>query len=173
MKFTAVILITVWLFTFTASAQDSDSENTWSGFWFNLTYSGMGFSQKQLEQVDLGEIIHTTSVTTSGLMFSCVGGDLMVAVSLKPQNFRETFNKTTSRHKGRKVKLILDGGKKTDVGTWMLKPTLGGLASLKPYQAAKLYNAILRKQVITLQVQRHGLIELDIPPVNSEFREFG
>ncbi len=171
--FAGIILLVLTTFANIAHAQNAQKKNEWGSFPISISYSGMGFTKEQRDKIDTGELVYTTSTTTSGLLFSCVNGDLMVAVSLKPQDFTQTFNKTTRRHKGRNVKMSLNDGAKTDLGTWILKPRLGGLSSLKSWQAARLYNAVVRQQSVTLFVQRQKPVVLDIPKINSVFADFG
>ena len=156
-----------------AIAQDSPPANTWTNFDMTMHYSGNALSKAQRATIDAGEVIHTTSDTSPGLMFTCLTGKFYVAASVKPQNFRDTFNSSTRRHKIKLVDMRLDGGEKTSLGKWLFKPSLGGISSRKRSQAAKLYNAVIRHQEVTLYMSGKKPVTLDLPKPNRAFAEFG
>ncbi len=156
-----------------ATAQENVAVNTWESFDMTMHYSGNAYTKKRRATIDEGEIVHTTSDTSSGLMFSCLEGRLFVAVSWKPQDFRTSFTKTSGRRKGRKLDMKLDGGEKNTLGYWIYKPSLGAVSSRKRSQAAKLYNAVVRKQKVTLYIESKKPVVLDLPKPNRAFAEFG
>lgn len=156
-----------------ALAQEDASANTWTNFDMTMSYSGLGFTKTQRATIDKGEVVHSTSDTSSGLMFSCLSGHLLVSIALKPQDFRDSFQKTTGRNKYKHVDMRLDGGERKGLGVWIHKPSLDAVSSRKRSQAAKLYNAVVRRQTIMIYMDGKKPVTLDIPKPNRTFAEFG
>ncbi len=151
----------------------SQPANTWKTFDMTMSYSGDGLTKKRRATIDSGEVIHTTSQTTSGLMFTCLAGYFMVAASMDPQDFRELYKQSTTRSKLRHIDMSIDGGEKIPLGLWFYKPKLRTVSSRKRFQAAKLYNAVVRRQNVTLYLSGKKPVVLNLPSPNSIFANFG
>ncbi len=157
-----------------AFAQDDTTDtNTWESFDMTMHYSGNAYTKKRRATIDKGEVVHTTSDTSSGLMFSCLEGHFMVGISWKPQDLRATFGETSKRRKGKNIDMRLDDSEKKKLGLWIYKPSLGTASSRKRWQAAKLYNAVVRQQKVTLYMDGKKSITLDLPKANRAFANFG
>ena len=163
------------LSTSLASAQEAGTypENSWDDFDMSMRYSGSAYTKTQRATIDKGEVIYTTDANQNGVMFTCLAGRLYVAASVEPRDFRETFLQASSRRKYKYVDMRLNDGKKIGLGTWIYKPSLDSISSMKRPQAAKLYNAVIRKQKVTLFVSSKKPIMLNLPKPNQTFAEFG
>lgn len=156
-----------------AWAQENNTANSWGVFNMAIYYSGDGYSKKRRAKIDKGEAIYSTSTRTNGAMLSCLEGNFYGALALKPQDLRKSFKKSTVTHRLRRVYYTLDGGSKKPLGKWIHKPTLDIIASFKRSQAAKIYNAAIRGQKVTIYIEGKKPIALDLPKPNQTFAEFG
>jgi hypothetical protein len=174
LKWTLYSVVLTWtIICSSALAQDATSANTWENFEMTMHYSGNGYTKKRRTTIDYGEVLHTTSSTTSGLMFSCLEGNFRVAISWKPQDLRAAFQETSRRRKAKQIDMKLNDGEKKGLGAWIYKPSLGTLSSSKRSQAAKLYNAVVRGQSFTLFMEGKEPVSLNLPKPNRAFAEFG
>ena len=173
MTFIGITVVSFTALSGSAFAQANQTANTWAGFNMTMHYSGNAYTKERRATIDTGEVVHTTSDTSSGLMFSCLEGRFMVGISWKPQDFRAKFGETSKRRRGKNIDMRLDDGEKKKLGLWVYKPALGTASSRKRWQAAKLYNAVVRQQSVTLYMHGKKSITLDLPKPNKAFAEFG
>ncbi len=167
------IIATLLVLPVSSMAQDKQSTNQWKNRKSRMVYSGSGFSRKRRDTIDAVDTIYTTSATTNGLMFSCIGNYFTVTASVEPQNFQANFNKSTKRRRNRYLDYKIDDGDKMALGVWTYLSSLSALSSQKRSQAAKLYNAVIRRQKVTLYIMGKKPIVLDLPKPNRAFAEFG
>lgn len=168
----------------TAYANEPADINRWASATYSMQYKGEAFSDRRKNAIDTGEILYTTSETNPGLLFTCLAGKFRVAVSLKPQNMATAFSSTKTYGVSGNgsfvpaekmlsyVDMTLDDGPKIGLGRWLYFKDREAAKSRKRVPAAKLYNAIVKNQTITIHTKRKQAL-LDLPRPNAAFADFG
>lgn len=169
-----------------AGERESDAQvNMWQMDHVTFRYRGPGYSDKQKSVEHIGDILFTTSTTKHGLYLNCVGGKFRAGLVFAPQDMKNAFNRIEVKGVGVGGKLILtdkgrisidmklDDGSKIGLGRWVHNKKTNSAFSIGRKSSAKLYNAVVRKQKVTIFVARHKPIILDLPKPNKAFAEFG
>lgn len=164
---TTLLSVCTFSVTNVALAQNATQiEESWVGYPFNLTIIGtQGTTQ--------GEALATTSEEEPGALFICLGSSFRVSISLTPQNIRKNYRKASRSFKGKYVDMKLDDGKKISLGHWAYAPDTKIIRASKHASAAKLYNAAIRQQQVTLYVSGKKPVILNLPKPNAAFADFG
>lgn len=188
--FSLCLLLPSCLYIFSmASADPTPSkpmlpENVWYLHETTLRYKGNGYSDKVKANTIRGEILFTTSMTKSGLYFSCFDGKFRVGTTFTPQNLPKAFSgfKTMGISGDGKfvpvpesltfIDMTLNGGDKIGLGRWLIDKDAQAVKSRSRKPSAKIYNAIARKQNITIHMGRKEAV-LDLPKINAAFADFG
>lgn len=169
----------------TSLAAENGTPNVWETRQIRLSYMGNGHSDRRKAKIDTGEVLFTTSETEIGIYFSCIAGSLRAGLTFKPQNIREAFRKQTMSGvssggsfvpTGRSlsyVDMTLNGGEKIGLGRWHYSKEKQTAYSRKRKPAAKLYNALVRKQVIAVETKSKDPVTIVVPKFNAAFADFG
>ena len=158
----------------TANAQNTEAENAWGKYDFRLTI----LNQKKPSPEDAhkykGEALTTSSELASGLLFICMNEKLRVSAATTPQNLRKTSRIASRSAKRVYVDMSLNDNKeKTSLGRWVYANDTKIIRSAKRSSAAKLYNAVIRQQKVTLHIGGKKPVTLTLPKPNSDFNTFG
>ncbi len=167
-----------------ARAEGSNHANVWATEFYRMVYRGNAYSDRRKNQNDIGEILYTTSETAPGLFFTCLAGKLRVGVGFKPQDLYTALSGTKTYGVSGEgnfvpdekmlsyIDMTLDDGPKIGLGRWLYYKDRETAQSRKRVPAAKLYNAVVREQTVTVFAKRKQAL-LDIPRPNAAFADFG
>ncbi len=154
-------------------AQENNTDNVWEKYDFHLTVIGQEAPSAKDEDKYHGEAMVSTSTTTPGLLFICLNKRLRVSAALKPQDLRKNYRKPSRKVSYKYVDMTLDGGEKIPLERWGYAKDHKIIRSSRRMPAAKLYNAVIRNQQVTLFVGGKKPITLALPKPNRAFAEFG
>ena len=168
-----------------AGAKTPDTPNTWVHQMARVQYTGDAISDRRKSKIDHGDILFTTSNVSHGLLLSCLEGKFRASIALEPKDLRAIFQNTSFsglRYHGKFIPtnqsltfidMRLDKGQKIPLGRWFFDKTNNSVQSRKRKAAAKLYNAVVRGQTVTVLTEGHLPFTLELPKPNQAFANFG
>lgn len=119
--------------------------------------------------------VYSGNDTTEGnVAFTCFSGAFAANVALEPVNLGDIIKNPpkTKRTKLRRPDIRIDGEfmRSTD---WIYLPKLRVYRARKKSTAAKLYNAVIRKNKVEMRAGSGDYTLLNLPPVDSAYKNFG
>lgn len=154
-------------------AQDTSVE--WVSLNFSAAFSGNAVKKDLLYKPFAGDAIYTNQPNASGnVSFSCFRGTLAANVGLIPTDFENLFADPprSRRRKARSVDLVIDG-EDTRSTTWSYVPAMKIYMPQKKSVVRKLYNAVIRRSVVTAGTDYNDPVTLLLPKPNAAFADFG
>ena len=181
-----IILTALWIVPASAANEDNnEGMNNWVNQQIRLSYKGEGYSDHRKNSVERGEELFTSSATETGVYFRCLEGRLRVGLVFEPQNLRDAFrnnnitgvsgngNFVPTSNNLRSVKVRFDDGKYIGLGRWIYYKKKSALMSRDRKSAAKIYNAIIKKQAIYAKTSGKPEVLLAVPKIDETFADFG
>lgn len=96
---------------------------------------------------------------------------LSALIVLKEISIEEIFSPERRRMKGRSVS-IHAGDAAPKRSNWAYERKSKSLQSIKKWQAARVYNAVVTQDVLHLNVSKLGKHSFTLPAINDDFRKF-
>lgn len=155
------------------AVQDTGLE--WVSLNFSAAFSGNAVKKDLLYKPFAGDAIYTNQPNASGnVSFSCFRGTLAANVGLTPTDFETLFADPprSRRRKARSVDLVIDG-ENTRSTTWSYVPAMKIYMPQKKSIVRKLYNAVIRRSVVTAGTDYNDPVTLLLPKPNAAFADFG
>lgn len=147
----------------------------WNDHDYLISFSGNAIQKRVREQLYVAETIYTDVPDSSGnIAMTCVNGSLSVAVAFKPVDMKAFVeeNHTTRGWSFKLITMKIDG-KRQELHKWMYLHSLGVAIPRKKSDRAKIYNAVLRGQPVTLDMDFRDAVDINLPAPNQAFNEFG
>ena len=109
---------------------------------------------------------------TGAAMLACPSvGKLLVSLSDQSDNFARRMKKTAKYHRGVDVALTV-GDESNAAEPWRSLPAINSIFSDNHTQAAKVYNAVVRGESVSVTVDNEAYVELALPEIDEVFRAF-
>ena len=176
MKFHRFIALGLTVFGSQIAYADSpESAATWQAYDYYVSFSGNAVKKKARHQRFLTETLYTDQYDDVGnVAFTCINELLTVSVAYKPIDMKDFIknHRTSRRWKTRRAEIEIDG-KLQKMNDWTYLPKYGIVISRKRSDGAKIYNAAIRGQTVTMDFDFKKPIELILPKPNIDFAEFG
>lgn len=119
-----------------------------------------------------GVLVHTTDDTVPGVMFTCSQQHgLGAALAVRPINFNTAFEQIDSRSRWRSVTATV-GDDEPETGRWLQLPRIGTVEPESHAMRAKLYNAVLLGEPVTIKIAGREAVTITFPPVDADFERW-
>ncbi len=112
----------------------------------------------------------TTDISKPGALIFCTDGRMSARLSMGPLDLFENIEDKTRRARVIQVKLFRDG-ELADTSRWFFLPEFMAINTQKHSQAAKIFNAVVKNQMVSFETSSHEMITLDLPPMDDGFRD--
>lgn len=159
----------------TIAAADDAKLPGWNDHDYLISFSGNAVRKNVREKLYVAETAYTDMPDSAGnVALTCVNGALSVAVAFKPVDMKAFVeeNHTTRGWSFKLITMKIDG-KRQELNKWMYMHSLGVAIPRKKSDRAKIYNAVLRGQNVTLDMDFRDAVDLHLPAPNQGFNEFG
>lgn len=157
-----------------ATARAADEPARWDAMDMRVTYTGSAVRMSELDVANAAEALYSVAPGHAGTVaFTCLKGELSVAVSLKPVSMRDMLLNPpdSSRHKLIRPKFTA-GGKRMSVEDWIYMPAMSVARARRNSSVRQLYNAAVRGLPVVMS-HRGDRVAVVLPPVDADFRDFG
>lgn len=116
-----------------------------------------------------GSMVFTSSTEQLGIVFTCSERHgLGASVGLQPMDFSKIFETSSGRARRRTVEARFDGGE-ADNSTWIQLPSLGTIEPRESRMRRKIYNAVLKGETLSLNLDARDPVTITFPPVDESF----
>jgi len=170
---TALALCAAVCSPFSANAEEASTG--WQSSNISIAFSGNAI-KKDMNGVYLdAEAIYSGTAETEGnVAFTCYNGRYAASVALKPVDLEMVIKDAmdSRRRKIRKLRYTLNGETQKSA-EWIYMPALKVYMARKQSTSAKLYNAAVRGDVVTLRDREKEPTELNLPKQDMTFVNFG
>ena len=123
------------------------------------------------ETVEAPKVIFTETDTGAAMLACPSDGKLLVTLSDSNSDFAGRMKKSAQYHRG--VDVALTVGDETNAEwTWRYLPAIDSIYSDSHSQAAKVYNAVVRGDNVSVTVDDKAYVDLDLPGIDDVFRAF-
>jgi len=107
----------------------------------------------------------------AGVMVSCRDDKLVAAVGFGAGDIAKRLQSDTNRLKSRAGQLTI-GDRDEERARWIYYPQYQLAQTVKSVTAKKIYNAAIRGDAISLNLQRKGITTIQLPAMNDNFKAF-
>ncbi len=142
----------------------AEQENSWK----SITIYSYKRSSGTVTNEHYGAV--TTDISKPGALIFCTDGRMSARLSMGPLDLFENIEDKTRRARVIQVKLFRDG-ELADTSRWFFLPEFMAINTQKHSQAAKIFNAVVKNQMVSFETSSHALITLDLPPMDDGFRD--
>jgi len=158
-----------------ALAEEANDTVDWQHHDYVMEFSGSAVKKKAREKQFLAETIYTNKSDARGnVAITCINEVYTVSVSYKPIDMEDFVvnNRTTKRWRTRKVEMKVNG-EVQKMNDWTYLPKIGVFLPRKKSDRAKIYNAAIKGDAISLNMDFKEAFPLILPKPNKAFKEFG
>lgn len=118
-----------------------------------------------------GDSVMTTQEEGPGIFFYCLAGVFNVAVSSEPVDFEKLVSKTTQRTRTVSGHMSING-EVVHTGEWEWMQNLRIFRAEDYTSKAKLFNAVVRGDRVSIDFDTVFVVPVSLPPVNDDFKAF-
>ncbi|MGB6228683.1 MAG: hypothetical protein WBF53_00980 [Litorimonas sp.] len=166
-----------------AYGQDSlygSSEPVWKLSTINFSSTGLGVKSEYRDQVRQAHIVYSDRVGEAGnVAFVCVDGDVSARVSMVPgdipsfivDNIENAYEPNANSRRTFRPNISI-AGEPIKRSKWIEGRRDRVVMPMERSEAGRLYNAAVRNEPVRFTRKKWLDADLNMPPVDSAFREF-
>ena len=170
----SVIMGVAMVMSLAAAMPAAALQNTVTEMDNEVSASDSGWIYRTFEREGAGtvSVVYTADATMPGAMFTCSeAAGLGVALATRPLDFLEAIEGGTNRARSRTVRTTI-GDREPITDRWTMLPVYGTVEPRKASTRRALYNAVVRGQSVTLEIDARPDTTITFPEINSSFVEF-